>query len=1149
MTPETTGLAPDLDDGVLDPEDRLLEAADDALFGMHGATEGSTQWRIESLQLVNWGGFDGHHPVPLEADATLLTGASGVGKSSLLDAWTALVMPSDARLNGASNDMTTGRARSEGQRNPLSYLRGVVDQTEDRSTSRARQVTLRGDGVDTWGALAATFADDRGRRFTALRVYYVPRRATRTTELVMRLATHEGPVDLRVLEPAVTSRFQPRELRQLVPGLTTHETYAAFAARLFARLGIGANDDGDKALRLLARIQASQPVRSVDELYKEMVLERPATYAAADRAVEHFDELEGSYDTMLTEQQKADLLAPLPDAHARLVAAQDRIDQLDAYGATVDGPSPLGLWELRRRAAVLETATATNRAEREANTTTRAALRRAVDDLATDLAGARTAHREAGGETLDLLAAELQRERTRADALADRRDRLAAQVAPLGIDLGDATAVEAARAEGAAYLAADAQRAETFQRELVAIADERAPLLARRRECELDRASLAGRQGRVPRALDEVRRLLAEVAGLRPEELPFLAELVDVPPAESRWRTAVETVLGSAARQLLVPADRLREFSAAIDRVQVPRRITFIGADLDVAPPGTGDPERVAGKLDYAASPFEGWVRWYVADPARNALCVETPADLDGPGLRVTLAGQTRSGNRGSHGRSGGDIIGFSNADAIAALEAEVDRLDARLRDLGEQQDDLARRRDAAATLRDAHRALAAVPFEDVDVASALARCTDLEEQRSRLLASDDRLRALADEVAAIEERHVAAQVDLQAARAEQERLATVQARLVDAEDEVADRIEALEEAGEVVLTPAQVERLEAEYADAVGPGDPDDLEQLDVNLSRLRGRLAESSREAREQVAQAAAELQRVFVQFKERWPDPNLGTSLASYDDYAAILEEIRRTGLAARREEWQRRLADWSGQDLVPLAQAMVAAVEDIEDRLDPINDILRRLPFGDSSDRLRIKMRRVPPAEVTLFVRELRELSGGAIEELTTEQVEDRFARLQAFMAPLRRRDDPRAQADAYRRDLLLDVRRHVEVSAEKYDPRDGRHLAWYRTLGEKSGGESQELIAFVIGAALRFRLGDELRSRPRFAPVFLDEGFVKADAEFAGRAVQAWRGLGFQLVVGAPFDKFTGLEPHMDEFLEVVKNPETQRARLRRIRSA
>lgn len=1128
------------------PDEGLMEAADEALFGMHGATEGSTQWRITSLQLVNWGGFGGHHVVPLHSETTLLTGASGVGKSSLLDAWTTLMMPSDTRLNGASNDVAPGRARSAGQRSPLSYLRGVVDQAEDRAGGGARQVTLRGSDEDTWGAVAATFVDDRQRRFTVLRIFYVPRRATRTSDVLTRLATVEGELDLSDLQQAVGSRFAPRELRALFPRLQCHETYAVFAARLHARLGIGANGDGDKALRLLARIQASQPVRSVDELYKEMVLERPATYAAADRAVEHFDDLEASYETMVTEQQKSDLLAPIEDHHRVLVAAQDRIGELDAYGATSPGPSPLRLWELRRHAGLLAEAVRANQAARETNRDRRASIARKVADLQVELSTAREAHRGAGGETLELLGAELKKEQARAEELAERRDRLAPRAAVLGVDLTSAESYAAAQAEGRSFLAGYDAELARLEDGVVDVARRQGPLLERRAELRKDRASLAGRRGRVPRELDEIRRLLAETAGLTTAELPFLAELIEVRPDEERWRTAVETVLGGVARQLLVPADELRDFSAAIDHLDLPRRITFVGADLDVDPPTPGSADRISGKLDHQDGPFAGWVRWYLADPSRDALCVESAADLDGGGFRVTLAGQTRSGRRGSHGRSGGaDIIGFSNTEALAAVDAALGRIEDQLDGLDRERTEVASRKRAAEARVAAYQAIADIPFADLDVASSQERCDELSAQRERVLGSDAHLRTLAGQVDEIEAAMRAAEVERTLAADERAELEQEHARLVDAEDACHDELDRVEQAA--TLGEEQAARLDAEFAAAVGPGVEGSLDRFAENCSRLRDRLGEAARTASEQIAAASRELVRIFGLYAERWPDPNRGTALTSYRDYADILAEIRRTGLADRREEWRRRLADWSGQDLVPLAGAMAAAIEDIEDRLAPINDILRRLPFGAGSDRLRIRIRRLTPTEVTLFLGDLRELSQGTGERLAGEQLEARFVRLQRFMAQLRTADDPRAgAAEARLRDALLDVRRHVEVSAERYDPRTGAHQAWYRTLGEKSGGESQELIAFVIGAALRFRLGDELRSRPRFAPVFLDEGFVKADAEFAGRAVAAWKGLGFQLVVGAPFDKFTGLERHMDEFLEVVKNPATNAARVRRV---
>jgi uncharacterized protein YPO0396 len=192
-----------------------------------------------------------------------------------------------------------------------------------------------------------------------------------------------------------------------------------------------------------------------------------------------------------------------------------------------------------------------------------------------------------------------------------------------------------------------------------------------------------------------------------------------------------------------------------------------------------------------------------------------------------------------------------------------------------------------------------------------------------------------------------------------------------------------------------------------------------------------------------------------------------------------------------------------------------------------------------------MRRPAPANVTQFRADLRLLSSTATKQLTGNQLEARFQALQQFMGRIRRRDDPRANPEVIDRDSLLDVRRHVEITAERYSPA-GELLSTHSSLGDKSGGESQELIAFIVGAALRFRLGDELRARPRFAPVFLDEGFVKSDAEFTGRAVHAWKGLGFQLIVGAPLDKVASLEPHMDEMLAITKNTTTHYSFVSRI---
>ena len=287
--------------------------------------------------------------------------------------------------------------------------------------------------------------------------------------------------------------------------------------------------------------------------------------------------------------------------------------------------------------------------------------------------------------------------------------------------------------------------------------------------------------------------------------------------------------------------------------------------------------------------------------------------------------------------------------------------------------------------------------------------------------------------------------------------------------------------------------------------------------------------------------DLAAIFRVYKLQWESPNLGATAESYRDYARILEDIRGTGLAGRRSEWRRRLTEWSGQDLVPLLGAMAASVEEIEDRLEPINAILRRLEFGGAGDRLRIRLRRCRPgARAGLPARPARaHRAAGARHRRGRPRAALRRAQpLHGAAAPP---DPGRGRATASERDRLLDVRRHVEISAERYDSLTGELRATYRTLGEKSGGESQELVAFIVGSALRFRLGDEMRSRPRFAPVFLDEGFVKADSEFAGRAVRPGRDWASSWSIGVPLDKVTGLEPHMDELLAITKNSTTHQS--------
>ncbi len=57
---------------------------------------------------------------------------------------------------------------------------------------------------------------------------------------------------------------------------------------------------------------------------------------------------------------------------------------------------------------------------------------------------------------------------------------------------------------------------------------------------------------RITKEMADARAMMAHAAGLEPEQLPFVAELMDVQGGEERWRTAMNVVYASLAPVILV---------------------------------------------------------------------------------------------------------------------------------------------------------------------------------------------------------------------------------------------------------------------------------------------------------------------------------------------------------------------------------------------------------------------------------------------------------------------------------------------------------------------------------------------------------------------------------------------------------------------
>jgi uncharacterized protein YPO0396 len=239
------------------------EVGQDVLFGEAPVTAArpdvrrDEQWRLETLLLCNWGGFGGINVIDLHHDSTMLAGASGAGKSTVLDAYTALINPT-RQFNVASND--AGSRRNEGNRTTLTYVRGQYDRTPRDGVLVAK--VLRGDNQDTWSALAATFVASGRARITLLRLFFAGQEHTTASDMSVQYAIFDGRLERRhieAIEPLAVNGFRKDRLEKALPGLRVLNQ-STYVEQVQSKLHVGSGgDSGAKALKLLHELQSGKP--------------------------------------------------------------------------------------------------------------------------------------------------------------------------------------------------------------------------------------------------------------------------------------------------------------------------------------------------------------------------------------------------------------------------------------------------------------------------------------------------------------------------------------------------------------------------------------------------------------------------------------------------------------------------------------------------------------------------------------------------------------------------------------------------------------------------------------------------------------------------------------------------------------------------
>jgi uncharacterized protein YPO0396 len=1081
------------------------------------------QFHLSRLQIINWGVFDGYHSIEFSEGGALIAGASGSGKSSLLDAISLGFLPFNRRNFNASGD-NSAAGSSAGRRTVDKYVRGAWGQRSDGGASKV--MYLRGDGT-AWSAVAVTYASNTGRTVTGLVLKWLTGESRSDSSSRFVLADGDRHIE-DICNRWASGRFDAGVFKEDNWRFST-KVESQYLAQLYATIGIRASD---AAQQLLGKAKSLKSVGGLEQFVREFMLDEPSSLARLPDALKQIDPLVDARELLAVAQRKRKILGDIEKIQQRYASESSDLGIIDL----VDQPMVRAYTDHVRLA----------QCPAQINS-----LDSTIDQL--------------GNEYEDVTRA-LNLAKAEADSLNAQISGSSASIGPLQsqVAAAEAQAEEVSRRRAAYESMASAQdlgipdTADEFwnlREELSAQANELLAKLDRGRESSTDAeytqkvarmarddaAKELKRVAHVGSALPEsaitIREHICGALGIDAGDLPYMAELLDLRPDQSRWRVAVEKVLRGVGLRLLVPDRHYAAVLRFVNETNMRGRLQL----HHVRPAASGreaEPNTLAGKL-------------FVVDPAHicaaeaadviaaagDHICVDTPDVFPRFRRAVTDTGLYKDSDRLA---IKDDRRPLKQSDYIYQGDVRA-KIDALTVDLANAEDAYQAARRAAddiaaerQLMRDRAAACKAIceqfpQWNHLDTDTADGHAERLREQYELLLAEHPDIEALS-------------------ARAEEcwteiQTLMTRRGSIQTRRDDLDGRRTRLLELQER-LTPTFVSEPLTELLHRYAADVPVSLELL--NPEPHREAVFTAIRKEREQLRESRRrsydELARILNTFDTAFPDaiPNDSDVFDErVHDYVALCRHIDERELPEAYERMMRLVTEQAPDAILTLHRVAEQETRRISEQIDRVNTGLGSVEFNRGT-RLTL---RAAPRSLTA-VAELTEVVRSISRRIAEVSLGDKQAILDQYADILRLRNRLASTAPedkAWTRDAL-DVRNRFTFDCAEWDVSSEELIRTHSNAGDNSGGEQEKLMAFCLAGALSFNLANPESgdNRPVFAQLMLDEAFSKSDPQFAQQALQAFRKFGFQLVIVATVQNATTIQPYIDSVVMVSKKEATGR---------
>lgn len=1098
--------------------------ADDKLAG----------FRLHRFELLNWGTFDKHiWKITPDGENALLTGDIGSGKSTIVDALTTLLVPSQK----ITYNKAAGAESKE--RNLNSYVRGHYKSEKDAEDLSAKQVALR--DINNYSVLLGCFYNAGYDKYvTIAQVFWCkedqnqPARFYCLSTESLNIAEHFSQFGNDILD------LKKRLKRQ--PHLQLFESFKDYSAEFRRRLGI----QSDQALELLYQTVSMKSVGNLTEFVRTHMLEAPPVQERISSICREFENLNRAHEAVLKAKDQLLLLKPMLSDYATYQQNEQQHsdktrcrEALDAFFAQ----HKTELLELRINKREIEQQKQLSRLDRQ-NTE--------LNEMQDRQHQLKQSIEDNGGRRLDEISLEVNRlEQTKGQKQqqAKRYQGFCEQLDLVLAHDSDSFLDNRLQAEHRQQLIEGKQTEIDKQKIDTSIAVKQHKKQQEQLQEEIN--SLKKRQSNIPLNNLRIRQQLAETIGLDADELPFVGELLKVDETEKNWEGAIERVMHNFGLSLLVSEQHYQKVAHYVEKTHLKGRLVYFRVKSSQTERfDTPATESLFHKIRIKTdSEFYDWLIMEIAKRF-NYYCAQSLDDFRRQPKAITEQGQVKSSesrhekdDRHAINDRSRFILGWDNKAKIATLEQTMNAVQKegvaclmQLVELDKQLKQLTIQRDKARDL------LNIAQFDEIDWKAVSLKIDQLWDEKKQIEQKSDILKHL----------QIQLEQSNQQIASQQEKisLSTKEGGKLEAQIE--------EDKNQLQVSEQMLNNLSQEERQFSFPKltqmQTKALPETNLTIANVGDNCSVMRKWIQNQLNAEMAKIQRLseriitqMQQYKDKYKleSRDLDVALQSAFEFGEMLEKLEKEDLPRHEKRFHQMLKEGTIQKIAMFQANLEKERNEIEEKLEKINLSLNAIDYNTGT-YITLISERSKDIDIRGFQQDLRACLSDTLGGEDDLYDESKFHQVKKLIDRFSGREGLTDVDKKWTR-KVTDVRNWFLFSASERWREDNQEKEYYSDSAGKSGGQKEKLAYTILASALAYQFGlewGETQSKS-FRFVMIDEAFGRGSDESARYGLELFSKLNLQLLIVTPLQKIHVIENYVKS-VNLVHNEGGKNSMLRNL---